>query len=268
MTYQGVAERSCAYPRRRIRWDRVLACALVAVVITWKVHAMVSNPKDSHSEGTSGVVGGNSPSSTTATDYMAFTTTSTTTTETTKNVVVPNFELKLKSSPEAMGISGIYWSSKLQRIISVRDQQILAMLVLAEGAYEPFDTQVGIANTVLNRVLSEKYPDDIEDVVVQPQQFSPVIMRNGINWNDEGWNGFYNNNGKVEVIWTNYPEEVRTSVLQAVYSALDGTDSTACVGGALYYCNMNQLSDYELKYRESIGETVTYGRTTFYRDWN
>ena len=72
---------------------------------------------------------------------------------------------------------------------------------------------------------------------------------------------------KVEVLWENYPKSVRESVHQAVYDALDGTDPTECVGNALYYCNMNELSHEELEYRSNIGETITLGSTTFYKEW-
>ena len=277
MTYVEVkTKRYRTASKRRIRWDRVLSCTLVPVMAAFVVRGMASDTsRFDHAEGTDAVVTDDitNPCSTTATDYLSCSiTTTTSTTQTTKNIVVDEatagFKLKLKTCAKDMGIHGIYWSHKLERIINVRDQQILAMLVLAEGAYEPYDTQVGIAATVLNRVLYEKmFPDDIEAVVVQPHQFSPVIMRNGTSYYDEGWNGFYNNNGKEEVIWTNYPEEIRSQVLMAVYRALDGDDTTASVGGALYYCNMSQLDDSERKYRENIGASITFGRTTFYREW-
>ena len=132
------------------------------------------------------------------------------------------------------------------------------------------NAQVGIVSTVLNRVLyNEKmFPNSIEKVVTQPAHFSPVIMKNPETTYSKGYNGFYLQSGKVEVFWEDYSESVRNSVRQAVYEALDGTDPTECVGGALYYCNMNQLTNEELEYRSSIGESITLGSTTFYRVWN
>ena len=284
MTKQVVkTKRVCAKVKRRIRWDRVITCALTPVVAVCLAHGIWTSY-------TNGVTNAPGPSSfnegkqytcdnngnlaiVTVTTTCTQTTEAQTTTTTYKNVVIDEkdagFKLKIKTSAKDMGIEGIFFSKKLERIISVRDLQILMMLVLSEGAWEPYDTQVGIASTVLNRVLyNEKmFPNTIEKVVTQPAQFSPVIMRNPETSCSSGKNGFYNQGGKVEVIWEKYPVEVRDSVRQAVYDALDGADPTNCVGGAIYYCNMRELTYEELEYRSSIGQSITIGHTTFYREW-
>ena len=283
MTNVVKTKRRCATSKRRIRWDRVITCTLTPVVAVCLVHSIwttytngVTNAPSMPSVNEENpVFSCNNANTHTVTEKTTYTqTTQKQTTTTQKQIVVDErtdgFKLKVKTSCEAMGIEGIYFSKKLERIISVRDLQILMMLVLSEGAWEPHDAQVGIAATVLNRVLYDEkmFPNSIEKVVTQPAQFSPVIMKNPETTYSKGYNGFYLQSGKVEVFWEDYSESVRNSVRQAVYEALDGTDPTECVGRAIYYCNMNQLTYEELEYRSSIGESITLGSTTFYREWN
>ena len=263
--------------KRRIRWDRVFTCALIT---TFAFHAgrgiLNSHTKGDHDATSTSSVSEESEVTTTTGMNALIVGTSTTATTTTgapqttqKQIVAENMKLDLKASDESMGIEGIYFSKKLGRVVTAREQKMLMLLVLSESAWEPHDAQVGVAATVLNRVLYEKmFPDDIEGVVTQPAQFSPVIMKNPGGMYSKVYNGFYLQGGEVEVFWEDYPETVRDSVHKAVYEALDGTDPTECVGGALYYCNMNALSYEELEYRSTIGETKVFGLTTFYREWN
>ena len=50
----------------------------------------------------------------------------------------------------------------------------LAISLYYEAAGEPFDGKVAVAEVILNRVASPKYPNDICSVVYQPKQFSYV----------------------------------------------------------------------------------------------
>lgn len=63
-----------------------------------------------------------------------------------------------------------------EAVISVTDDErnLLARLVEAEARSEPYEGKVGVAIVVLNRVLSEKFPNDIRSVIYQKGQFSPV----------------------------------------------------------------------------------------------
>lgn len=54
------------------------------------------------------------------------------------------------------------------------EQECLASAVYFEARGEPVDGQLAVADVVLNRVASKKYPDTICDVVIQPWQFSFV----------------------------------------------------------------------------------------------
>ena len=55
-----------------------------------------------------------------------------------------------------------------------RQQDCLASAVYFEARGEPLKGQLAVADVVLNRVRSEKYPDTICEVVEQPWQFSFV----------------------------------------------------------------------------------------------
>lgn len=58
--------------------------------------------------------------------------------------------------------------------IDDEELDLLARLVSAEAKGEPFEGQVAVANVVLNRVNSDKWPDTITEVIFEPKQFSPV----------------------------------------------------------------------------------------------
>lgn len=90
---------------------------------------------------------------------------------------------------------------------------LLARLVYAEAAGEPYVGKVAVAAVVLNRVHSPLFPDTIAGVIYEPWQFSCVG-----NW-----------------MFNSYPSQ---SAIQAALDALNGWDPT---GGALYYFNYRQV---------------------------
>ncbi|HEX8526393.1 cell wall hydrolase [Allosphingosinicella sp.] len=57
------------------------------------------------------------------------------------------------------------------------EQDCLANAVYFEARGEPIEGQLAVAEVVLNRVASKRYPDTICEVVVQPAQFSFVRNR-------------------------------------------------------------------------------------------
>lgn len=89
------------------------------------------------------------------------------------------------------------------------DIELMAKLVYAESRGEPFDGQVAVASVVLNRVLSDDFPNSISDVIFQPNAFSCV------------------KNGNI----TAYPDQ---NCFNAVYTALKGSDPT---NEALFFYN-------------------------------
>ncbi|WP_273127493.1 cell wall hydrolase [Bacillus weihaiensis] len=58
--------------------------------------------------------------------------------------------------------------------ISESDFDLLARIVRAEAQSEPFEGKVAVADVVLNRVESPKFPNTIEKVIYQKGQFQPV----------------------------------------------------------------------------------------------
>ncbi len=55
---------------------------------------------------------------------------------------------------------------------SEEDLKLLACLVHAEAGSQSYEGKLAVANIVLNRVKSSKYPDSIKAVIYQPGQFS------------------------------------------------------------------------------------------------
>lgn len=112
--------------------------------------------------------------------------------------------------------------------LSPADLDLLARLVTAEAAGEPYAGQVAVAAVVLNRVRSPQFPDTIAGVIYQPYQFEPVL---------NGW-------------IANPPT---ATALQAVRDALAGWDPS---GGALYFFNWRTVSNpflWSLPWRATIG---------------
>ncbi len=58
--------------------------------------------------------------------------------------------------------------------IEINNEQLslLERCVMAEGGGESYECQVAIACVIINRVLSDKYPNNVEDVIKQSGQFS------------------------------------------------------------------------------------------------
>lgn len=54
------------------------------------------------------------------------------------------------------------------------DRYLLANLIYCEAGGEPYEGQVAVGAVVMNRVLSEVYPDSVVGVIYQNRQFSPV----------------------------------------------------------------------------------------------
>jgi N-acetylmuramoyl-L-alanine amidase len=58
--------------------------------------------------------------------------------------------------------------------LSAAEIDLLARIVRAEAQTEPFEGKVAIADVVLNRVESSKFPDTVKEVIYAPGQFQPV----------------------------------------------------------------------------------------------
>lgn len=60
--------------------------------------------------------------------------------------------------------------------ISLSDDEVdlIALVTMAEAEGEPEEGQRLVIDTILNRVDSEHFPDTVEDVIYQPNQFSAM----------------------------------------------------------------------------------------------
>lgn len=56
----------------------------------------------------------------------------------------------------------------------VNDLLRLAAIIYCEAGGEPYEGQLAVGSVVMNRVASSKYPNTIEEVLMQPYQFTPV----------------------------------------------------------------------------------------------
>ena len=58
--------------------------------------------------------------------------------------------------------------------LTASEQDLLSRIIRAEADGEPYAGQVAVGTVVLNRVLSDSFPNNVHDVVYQSGQFSPV----------------------------------------------------------------------------------------------
>lgn len=124
-----------------------------------------------------------------------------------------------------------------------QDLEILLRIVEAEAGGEDEEGKLLVANVVLNRVNSVKFPDTVSEVVFQREngvtQFSPVA--NGKIW-------------KVQI-----SEETR----EAVGRALEGEDISQ---GALYFAARKYADSDKMKwFDENLTFLFQYGGHEFFR---
>lgn len=65
-------------------------------------------------------------------------------------------------------------STSAKITLTSSEQDLLARIIRAEADGEPYAGQVAVGVVVLNRVLSDSFPNNVHDVVYQSGQFSPV----------------------------------------------------------------------------------------------
>ncbi len=127
--------------------------------------------------------------------------------------------------------------------ISDSDYQVLLTIVEAEVGTEDLYTRMMIANTIINRMLHDYYPDTIEDVVFQNDgkvyQFSPIL--DGRYW---------------EVA-------VSKKTIEAVNNALAGYDNSQ---GALAFVNREITHPDIMQWFDNNLIFVTkYGKVEYFR---
>ena len=118
--------------------------------------------------------------------------------------------------------------------ISDDDIYMIACQVFVEAGAEPYESQVGVANVIINRVKSDLFPDTVTGVIYQSGQFPPA------------YNGF------LDRVMANGPGD---ECMQATLDALYGTNT---VGDYLYFnmaCGVNTSACS--RYMQ-IGDTIFY----------
>lgn len=95
--------------------------------------------------------------------------------------------------------------------------KLLACLVHAEAGNQSYEGKLAVANIVLNRVKSKKYPDTIKEVIYQPGQFS--VANSG-------------SLAKQLKNYDNYSSKSQLLTLKAAKAALSGANN---IGSRLYF---------------------------------
>ena len=120
-----------------------------------------------------------------------------------------------------------------------KDQAILERIVEAEAGGESFKGKLLVANVVLNRVKSKKFPSTIKKVVFAHRQFSPV------------WDGRY------------YKVKVSKHTKKAVQAALNGQDPSK---GALYFMQRSAADRSNVTWFDTaLTRLFKYGCHEFYK---
>ncbi len=118
--------------------------------------------------------------------------------------------------------------------ISEDDIYLMACQVFVEAGAEPYEGQVGVANVIINRVLSDSFPDTVTGVIYQSGQFPPA------------YNGF------LDRVLANGPgEECMQATLDALYGA-------STVGDYLYFNMACGVNTSKCSRYMQIGDTIFY----------
>lgn len=126
--------------------------------------------------------------------------------------------------------------------ISIRDDEVdlLARLVTAESAGEPYEGQVAVAASILNRMRSPNYPHSVREIIYQVvdgryYQFSPVL------------------DGRIN-------QPATATAFRAVQDALAGWDPS---GGAIGFYNPQKTTN---RWVASQPVTTVIGNHVFFRE--
>lgn len=95
--------------------------------------------------------------------------------------------------------------------------KLLACLVHAEAGNQSYEGKLAVANVVLNRVKSSKYPNTIEEVIYQPGQFT-VSSSGSLDKQLDNYNNYSSNSQRLTI--------------KAAKAALSGANN---IGSRLYF---------------------------------
>ena len=118
--------------------------------------------------------------------------------------------------------------------ISEDDIYLMACQVYVEAGAEPYDGMVGVANVIINRVLSDEFPDTVREVIYQPGQFPPA------------YSGF------LDRVLANGPDEI------CVEATMDALYGASTVGDYLYFNMASGVNTSKVSRYMQIGDTIFY----------
>ena len=104
------------------------------------------------------------------------------------------------------------------------ERNLMARAVYSEARGEPYEGQVAVASVIINRVLDERFPGTVEEVIFEPWAFTAV--HDGQFWLD--------------------PDP---QILKPIEDALKGWDPS---GGAVFYYNPVKVTSYWIFSRQVI----------------
>lgn len=93
-----------------------------------------------------------------------------------------NVSGQVQTSNTTQSEKPIYSAQPISGAISLSDNEkdVLARTIRAESESEPYSGKVAVGTVVLNRVLSDQFPDTVQSVVYQKGQFD-VVSNGAIN---------------------------------------------------------------------------------------
>ncbi len=123
--------------------------------------------------------------------------------------------------------------------LSKSDTAILCRIVEAEATGQDIEGKMLVANVILNRVNSDKFPDTVEKVVFANKQFSPIR------------DGRY------------YKVTITKDTKEAVNRVLNGEDES---NGAVYFMSRSRASAKNVSWFDNhLTRVAVYGAHEFYK---
>lgn len=153
-----------------------------------------------------------------------------------KNYSNTDINTNLQSSEKHDNVLEVFNHNTKQLYITGEDIDLMAKLVYAESAGEPYTGKVAVASVVLNRTTDPHFPNTIKEVIFQRNAFSCV------------------KNGKISA-------SANQECYNAVYDAIKGTDPT---NDALFFYNPAIATCNWMKETQKVNQT-TIGHHTFFK---
>jgi len=147
-----------------------------------------------------------------------------------------NTNINSQSSEKNNDVLEVFNHNTQQLYITGEDIDLMAKLVSAESAGEPYAGKVAVASVVLNRTTDPHFPNTIKDVIFQRNAFSCV------------------RNGKINA-------SANQDCYNAVYDAIRGADPT---NDALFFYNPAIATCSWMKETQKVNQT-TIGHHTFFK---